>query len=126
MADVIELGEDGSFDIASTPVKQKYIENGEFEEFRTVEASFIDFLKDSLATHEFKIYRSDDNFAYLIILLDQEEDLISVVVDNRVIAFKTKQKVYSVDLSELGANYDLSDLKANKWNQYVVIKIQLK
>ena len=128
MADIIELGEDGSFDIATTPVKQLNFIPHDYEEFSTTNnVTAEELILDSIAPGEYKILSSNSNVLFIVIRLDADENLLSVELEKpTTLAFKTSKRIYSVDMKEFMAHPNAKDISVKKWNDIVSVQLPIR
>lgn len=66
--DIIELGEDGSFDISTTPVKQQAVQHLDYEQFDWEKAAqeTNSSVISSLTANEYAVYRDESKFVIIL------------------------------------------------------------
>lgn len=135
MEDVIELGEDGSFDIATTPVKQKSFIPENYDEFAaTSSSSFLDSVTaksflENISAGEYKIYattESDVKVALVIIRLSEGEELalVEIVQANILALYASSKRVYSFNLNIDGCSaFKSKDITVKTLADIVCVRI---
>lgn len=134
MEDIIELGEDGSFDIATTPVKQKTFIPDNYDEFVLTSSAFLDSLTaknflDNISAGEYKIFsttESEAKVALVIVRLNEGEDLtlVEMVRANILALHASSKRVYSFKLSIEGCtNFRSQDITVKTWTDIVCVRI---
>ena len=134
MEDVIELGEDGSFDIATTPVKQKSFMPENYDEFAATSSSFLDSLTakrflDNISAGEYKIFattESDVKVALVIVRLSEAEELtlVELVQANILALHASSKRVYSFKLNIDGCStFKSQDLTVKTLADIVCVRI---
>lgn len=134
MEDVIELGEDGSFDIATTPVKQKTFIPEDYDEFVSTSSAFLDSLTaknflENIYAGEYKIFsatESEVKIAIVIVRLNEDEvlTLVEMVQPNILALHVSSKRVYSFKLSIEGcSNFKSQDITVKTWKDIVCVRI---
>jgi len=136
MEDVIELGEDGSFDIATTPVKQKSFIPENYDEFAATSSSssFLDSVTaksflENISAGEYKIYattESDVKVALVIIRLSEGEELalVEIVQANILALHASSKRVYSFNLNIDGcSSFKSKDITVKTLADIVCVRI---
>ncbi len=128
--EVIELGEDGSFDIpyirpVSTAART-HTDSYTVEDCLGTESNIVDesFLKNSINVGEYKIYQKT-NVLYVILRLAQEEQLKTLTLENHTLQITTDSaKGYKIEIPE-SCLVKPSSAVCKVWNDFATISFDL-
>jgi len=128
--DIIELGEDGSFDIPTNQVKQYKYESDDFKEFivSDEEINFNESSLNSLEPGDFKIFSTADSKETIIVLrLPYDDKLTSVEINQFTLIISAEEKYYSIDLSSSIDKKCLNEsvITCKRWKDFVNVVFSL-
>jgi hypothetical protein len=124
--DIIELGDDGSFDITSTkPVKQQVIEEVDYSSCNWEEEELKEqaTVLDTLQANEYQIYKGEDDYL-AIVRLEAEQVLQDVAHSADELLVRTKDgAAVRVPLPD---NVKIENIHCKYYKDFVTIKFTSK
>jgi hypothetical protein len=122
--DILEVGEDGAFEIVTQPVKQPAVAlpnyDMKYNDEEDVAAENEEML-DTINPGEFKIYKSN-GFVFVLVKLHAGEEISKAGCAAQEVQISTQSgKKYSVSLKDVGT-IDMNSGKCTVWKDYVTIR----
>ena len=127
--DVIELGEDGSFDISTPPKikkqreQQKQQQQQQEEQINSFNSQNIpsEEILNLVSKGEYKIFSSKNSKEiFLIIHLEEDERIQKVYLKDDQIIIELNENSFTIDISNL--SIDKTTIHSTQWKDYLTFK----
>jgi hypothetical protein len=126
-AEIIEIGDDGSFDISTKTVKQQKVADVDYESFdlsafhKLSNSELVEALKDS----EYALFKTKNDLYWLIVKLVSGDSVEQLLASTKAIKINTtQQKHFDVPLPE-NVTIDVKTVKCNQCKELVTVSFEV-